>query len=333
MATLYQKYITGDDANWAFYQTLLWQSQTFTPVIRHNITSVKLKLLRLTGAATPGTLTVSIRKTTAGKPTGDDLCVGTTDGDTITDTSPGEWREITFTTSPTLIENRVYAIIIKSSADDTGNAIAWRADNSSPSYAGGSRVHTQDLGVTWTIFTTTDLMFEEYGNVATIYPSDANTRVTGLVHRWSPGNYTLEVFLGDTHTDWSVSRPEIIEQPVATLTPKPKPQPITPPSTGIGDYPARDFDQQFAEEAGRLPDPDAPSGYIPQIGPPGSIARPIKPAIPTPTQRANIITQLGGKPKIPIFPISSAAQAKIDAARRLLEQQRARQAGRLPDPD
>jgi hypothetical protein len=43
----------------------------------------------------------------------------------------------------------------------------------------------------------------EFTTLGTAYPSDSITRVTGLVHRYSPGNYTSEVYLGGTGTDFN----------------------------------------------------------------------------------------------------------------------------------
>ncbi len=58
-----------------------------------------------------------------------------------------------------------------------------------------------------------------FTTIGSLYPSETLARVTGLVHRWSPGNYTLEIFLGDTLTDWVTDRPGGI----TGLTPKPVP--------------------------------------------------------------------------------------------------------------
>lgn len=53
------------------------------------------------------------------------------------------------------------------------------------------------------------------------FPSDDLARVTGLVHRYSPGNYTLEILLGDTKTDWASIRPSIAKEPAPTVPEKP----------------------------------------------------------------------------------------------------------------
>ncbi len=38
-----------------------------------------------------------------------------------------------------------------------------------------------------------------------IYPSDALARVTGLIHRYSPGEYSLEIFMGDVKAEFDIS--------------------------------------------------------------------------------------------------------------------------------
>ena len=163
MATLYESYITGDDGNIVPYG-VYYRAQMFTPSVAHTITSVKLLLYRLT---TPGTLTISIRATDGdGKPTGSDLCSGTTSGDTLPTASPYEWREITLGNGTLLLANIKYAIVAANpDGDGQSEAIYWRTDASSPTYTGGSLVSSSDSGVTWGApDTTRDMMFYDYGD-------------------------------------------------------------------------------------------------------------------------------------------------------------------------
>lgn len=235
MATKYQNYITGDDGNRAFYQTVAWQAQTFTPSINHIISSVKLKLYRYTGSV-PGILTACIYATSAGKPTGSVLASGTCPAVTanaITTTSPGEWVEITITGGYLLLASTVYALVMKSSTDDPTKPIYWRRDGSSPTYTGGSGAITDDEGVSWTLYTDEDCMFEEWGDPegsgggGAIYPSDPVARVTSIIHRYDRGVYNMELGLGDVISDFGipgvdsftrksyepkVSYPEMVEQ-------------------------------------------------------------------------------------------------------------------------
>lgn len=164
MATLYENYITGDETAVTFYGNG-WSAQTFTPSSSHTITSVKLKMYRYNS---PGTITVSIKATDDdGHPTGDDLCSGTTNGNTLplyVDTHLiGEWREITLGAGSNLLASTKYAIVIRALSGDADNQIYIHADDSSPAYADGNYEGSVNAGVAWTAHTNIDLMFEDWG--------------------------------------------------------------------------------------------------------------------------------------------------------------------------
>jgi len=153
--TLRDYYNTGNDDIRGITDTT-WYGQTFLTTEDYLITKVKLLLYR---SGTPGTVTVSIRATSAGLPTGADLTSGTTNGDTLTEDSGGEWRAITFSSSYLLNSSTTYAIVIRSEAA----GLRWNCDSSSPSYAGGSDVHSVDSGANWDVTTSNDFMFETWG--------------------------------------------------------------------------------------------------------------------------------------------------------------------------
>jgi len=160
MPTRYEYYNAGDN----YYDSIraaYWFAQTFTPATAHKITSVKLKLYRL---GSPGTVTVSIKATDgSGHPTGADLCSGTTNGNTLTDTSPGEWREITLGAGYNLDADTKYAIVVRALNGDSSNYVAWRSDGTSPTYAGGCLEYSEDSGSSWGSDTGYDFMFEDWG--------------------------------------------------------------------------------------------------------------------------------------------------------------------------
>lgn len=160
MANLYEYYNTGDGYGFYVYGTT-WEAQTFTPSTAHKITSVKLKLYR---QGSPGTLTVSIRATDGeGLPTGEDLCSGTTNGNTLPLGSPYTWREITLGDGADLSADTKYAIVARAPAGDVTNTVFWRADISSPTYEGGNFASSTDSGDSWTGNTSYDFMFEDWG--------------------------------------------------------------------------------------------------------------------------------------------------------------------------
>ena len=163
MSTLYERYITGDDDFTAFW-TISWKAQTFTPAIAHTITSVKLLLYRL---GSPGTITVGIRATDgSGHPTGIDRCSGTTEGNTLTEDSGGEWREITLGAGDELEADTKYAIVVRISGGDSSNRLNWRMDFSSSLYTGGDKEYSGDSGSSWETSVDNDYMFEDWGEAA-----------------------------------------------------------------------------------------------------------------------------------------------------------------------
>lgn len=147
-----------------------WNTQTFKASQTYTTTGVKVKLWRV---GMPGTVTVSIRATSAGKPTGADLAVGTTDGDTLSDSPTGSWREITFAATTNLTSGTTYAVVLRALSGWIGNSINWRHDSSSPAYSNGSYGGSSDSGSNWIMKTSYDLMFE-------VVASGVNSSVTTL---------------------------------------------------------------------------------------------------------------------------------------------------------
>ena len=162
---LKDSYNTGDNGEQIMFGAN-WEAQTFTASSNYGIASVKLKLYKF---LTPGIITVSIRATTGGQPSGGDKTSGTTNGNTLTAISPGEWREITFSSPYSLTSGLKYAIVVR----PAGNALYWR--NASPGgYANGAREESSDSGASWTTRTTSDFMFETY-SAAFLTPVDMIT--------------------------------------------------------------------------------------------------------------------------------------------------------------
>ena len=112
MSTLYEYYNSGNDSYNAVYGNT-WCGQSFTTVASFSISSVKLFLNR---TGDPGTITVSIKATSGGLPTDDDLCSGTISGSSITYNPVGAWYEITFSSPYTLDAETQYAIVVRTSA-------------------------------------------------------------------------------------------------------------------------------------------------------------------------------------------------------------------------
>jgi len=159
-SSLFENYTTGDDAYYSIYEFYAY-SQTFTPIIPHNITSIKLLLYKI---GLPGIINIDIKETDGvGKPTGAALTTGTINGNTITSSILGLWYEISLT-SHQLNTGTKYAIVLSLPAYVSGS-IRWRYDDSSPAYVGGSALFYDWTVPSWTIFSSDDCMFKEYGTV------------------------------------------------------------------------------------------------------------------------------------------------------------------------
>jgi hypothetical protein len=162
---LYEYCNTGETASIIFgYDN--WLAQTFTPLKSHTIKSVKF-LLDKTGNV--GTLGVGIRATDVdGFPTGEDLCSGTTDGDTLPEHTgnpdDAEWREISLGNGYYLTAGVKYAVYIKAvnlvMPDWPYIWLAYPGD-----YDRGEFCESFYGGAYWQIVygRLSDLMFEEWG--------------------------------------------------------------------------------------------------------------------------------------------------------------------------
>jgi hypothetical protein len=156
----FEYYNTSDNNQYGIGGTV-WGAQTFTPGtinanVFDNITGVKLKLYR---SGDIGTVTVSIRATASSKPTGGDLISATFDGNTLSQNNSGEWKQINFSSSYSLICGTQYAIVIRST-----NITFQIRMHTTGTYTGGTFLHSSNSGGSWTIDTNYDGMFEEIGN-------------------------------------------------------------------------------------------------------------------------------------------------------------------------
>jgi len=193
MADRYEYHITGYDIDSAV-QGNLWKAQTFTPSVAHRITSVKLLIRRV---LLPGTITVGIRETDgAGHPTGADLCSGTIDGDALTESWPGEWREITLGTGYNLDPDTKYAIVVRALTGSAENRLLWQCDMNG-TYAGGNYEVSYDGATLWQADAEDDHLFEEWGEPPTV----ATNAATGIIPTSAILNGTLGDDLGEA---WDV---------------------------------------------------------------------------------------------------------------------------------
>ncbi len=95
----------------------------------------------------PGNVTVSIRATAAGLPTGADLCVSTVQGNNISASAP-EWVQFPMTPAISLTNAVVYAIVVRVyGGDQSYNYVSWYSDVLA--VGAGHLVYSSDNGATW----------------------------------------------------------------------------------------------------------------------------------------------------------------------------------------
>lgn len=171
-----QNYIAVDDENDGIY-TVDWRAQTFTTVGAYTAGYVKLKANTVD---TPGNVTISIKATTAGKPSGADLSAlvfPATDW-------PGVAAWVTVDIPDVALSaTTMYAVVFRVSGGNP-DYINWRRDGSGPTFAGGTRVFSGDSGGTWTIDATKDFMFEVWAY------DEASATASGV----TVGEHTVEAW-------------------------------------------------------------------------------------------------------------------------------------------
>lgn len=174
---LQDSFNTGDDNSWGMDASADWSAQTFQASSNYDISSVILKLLR---SGSPGNITVSLYGVDVGtgKPdiSGGVLATGTTDGDTLTTSSSGEWREITFGAAYSVVSGTDYAIVTHCATADVLNLFRWRY-NSSGGYSNGQDWLSANSGSTWGSLNA-DFMFETY-NSSVVY-DDVSGSISGV---------------------------------------------------------------------------------------------------------------------------------------------------------
>jgi len=150
-----------------------WLAETFLTTEGYPIAMVKVRLRR---TGNPGLMTVGIRDTAGGRPTGPDLTVGTTDGITLPESPDWELRAVTLPLH-NLLPAHLYAIVPRAPDGYFMNYATWAGRNSAPLYADGKHCYSNDGGVSWADYgDAVDNMFETWAVVP------GTPGVPGLLH-------------------------------------------------------------------------------------------------------------------------------------------------------
>lgn len=131
---------------------ITWEAQTFTTTNSFVADQIKIKVSK---SGTIGIVTVSIRATSGGAPTGADLISASFDGDALT--GAPVWKTVSLGAGISLSANTVYALIVRA-PDQASFTLNW-FDVLSGTYSGGTATESNDSGSSWAPFTS-DFLFE-----------------------------------------------------------------------------------------------------------------------------------------------------------------------------
>jgi hypothetical protein len=146
-----------------------WAGQTFTPTVTGQIKRVDVELFCASCTANSPNVTLSIRSTTGGTPTGSDLATATLPG--FDDGGAGGLKTFTFGSPVTLTAGTRYAFVFRLASAFASGTVAYTCScvtsgfNNTNPYANGQRVTSTNSGSTWSADSTAggrDLNFVTY---------------------------------------------------------------------------------------------------------------------------------------------------------------------------
>jgi hypothetical protein len=146
-----------------------WGGQTFTPSVTGTLDKVDINLFCSGCTGTTPNLTLSLRATSGGLPTGSDLASATISG---FNSGSAAYYTATFASPPTLTAGTQYALVIRPTANPSPGTYALTRSGTSTVgadvYAGGTRVAGATSGTVWSVPLTggvsTDAGFNIYIN-------------------------------------------------------------------------------------------------------------------------------------------------------------------------
>ena len=166
-------------------------AQTFAPSEAYSITGMNMICYRV---GNPATLTVSLRATAVGLPSGADLVLGTYDTSTIGTSTNGTWINVAFTSDYALTAGVTYALVARTSAAGVGNQLQWLADTGN-GYANGEECTF--VAAVWAAVPANDLLFEV----------EARNAITqGLAHRIEDRLVGTQFDFTNWSNTWGLSR-------------------------------------------------------------------------------------------------------------------------------
>jgi hypothetical protein len=190
-----------------------WTGQTFIAGVTGQIVKADVQLFCNGCGANPPNLTLSVRNTSGGLPTGADLASATIPGSTFASGASTSYTA-TFGVPANLNAGTQYVLVLRPVSVPAGTGYFWI--RSSPStYASGSRVLSADSGGTWSTDTTRDYNFKTYmqtgfaasGNL--VSSSRDSNPLAGLTPIWTslswsgtvPANTSLQMQVAGSNSN------------------------------------------------------------------------------------------------------------------------------------
>ena len=151
---------TFTSSSGAGFTTTGWAAQTFTPSSTANLTRVDIRMFCSGCVGTFPNLTISIRATSGGLPTGGDLASATLTG---FNSGAATWYTVNFAAPPALTAGTRYAIVARPTANPSAGVYAWSYANPG-ALANGELVIDNASGTNWGTFPALDFGFKTYSS-------------------------------------------------------------------------------------------------------------------------------------------------------------------------
>jgi hypothetical protein len=129
------------------FNTTAWVAQTFTPGVTGTLTKADINLFCSGCTGTSPNLTLSVRATSGGLPTGADLASTTLTGNA---SGAASYFSGTFGSPPSLTSGTVYALVVRPTANPSAGTYALTISGSNV-YAGGRIVDSGNSGGSWAV--------------------------------------------------------------------------------------------------------------------------------------------------------------------------------------
>jgi len=186
---LKDSFVTFDGTGISVTHGVNWHAQTFVTTSAYTTSGVALNCWKFGSC---GNVKVSIRETTDGKPSGDDLCSVTVAEGVISTLPTLAYYTFTFDTAYALSDATKYAIVWAAADGDAANYFTPFGDGAA-GYANGGTFISSNSGSTWgSEGTAADANFRVYGD----------TPSPGLPTTPSPTNTGTGITLDETPLSW-----------------------------------------------------------------------------------------------------------------------------------